>query len=274
MKKILFALSALAVVFAAGCSKEDIDIPSPEYQLVVNMDKPSFGDDTRAPRSSWEDGDVVYVVFNGDVEECRYLKLSFNGSSWTPEWVNTTADAVAAKETKTLMAGYTKSALSSTPNYLQIIGGINFVSSNTGECVMICKDGTYTVSDNTITLNLVMKPDVSQVTISNINVEDGWTLKCDKLTQCGGFFVSNFSVGASTGSTNGPLIGYANTDGVAFYGQTQNGSVQDYTFTLSNDSKTYTRKFTSKSLNKGDAVLMDGPTTDVLNGWEEKIPVP
>ena len=51
MKKILLALSAL-VIFAVGCSKDDIGTTETKYNLVVNMDKPSFVDSTRAVRTS------------------------------------------------------------------------------------------------------------------------------------------------------------------------------------------------------------------------------
>ena len=102
MKKILLALSAL-VIFAVGCSKDDIGTTETKYNLVVNMDKPSFVDSTRAVRTSWENGDVVYVVFDGDLYDgataAKYLTLTYNNSSWTPTWVGTTIDEVAAKTT-------------------------------------------------------------------------------------------------------------------------------------------------------------------------------
>ncbi|MBQ1226829.1 MAG: hypothetical protein IIX79_01955 [Alistipes sp.] len=106
MKKFICAISAFAVIFAVGCSKDDAEKAAPEYDIVVNMDKPSFGDDTRAARTSWENGDVVHVVFNGDTADSKYLALTYNEGSWTPNWVNTTAEAVVAKGSGTLKAGY------------------------------------------------------------------------------------------------------------------------------------------------------------------------
>lgn len=275
MKKILFAFSALAIALAVGCSKEDIDIPSPEYKLVVNMDKPTFGDDTRAARTSWESGDVVYVVFNGDAGDknvnttLKYLKLTYNDSSWTPEWVGTTAAEVAAKETKTLKAGY----MDTEPRSVELWnGGLYFNTEFIGVCCMTCNNGTYTVEGSTITLNMTLKPVVTQITIRNINVADGWKLKCDQLLSIRGIGIGD-SAHTSNLGYNDSLRGYANADGVSFYGSPKSGTLS-YTFTLSNDSKTYTRTFTDKSLDQGDAVIMDGPTVDDLNGWTDVTPAP
>ena len=275
MKKILFAFSALAIALAVGCSKEDIDIPSPEYKLVVNMDKSSFGDDTRAERTSWKDGDVVYVVFNGDSGDknvnttLKYLKLTYNGASWAPEWVGTTAAEVAAKETKTLNAGY----MDTVPTGAELWnGGLYLNTKFIGVCCMTCKDGTYTVEGSTITLNMTLKPEVAQITIKNLKVDDGWELKCDMLIST--YEIQIASTKAITGNygANGPLLGFDNTDGVSFYGTPTDGTLNNYTFILYNDSKTYTRTFTGKSLKDGDAVIMNGPTAGNLNGWTEVTP--
>ena len=75
MKRLFFAIVALTVMFAVGCSKEEFETLAPEYKLVVNMEQASFGDDTRSPRTEWEDGDEVVVVFNGDVREDILLLL-------------------------------------------------------------------------------------------------------------------------------------------------------------------------------------------------------
>ena len=37
MKKFIYAISAFAVIFAVGCSKDEGENPAPEYDIVVNM---------------------------------------------------------------------------------------------------------------------------------------------------------------------------------------------------------------------------------------------
>ena len=71
MKKMFFALAALVLAFI-GCSQEDEAIQTNEQKavkVVVNMDKPGFGEDTRAARTGWEDGDNVAVVLKDDLDK-------------------------------------------------------------------------------------------------------------------------------------------------------------------------------------------------------------
>ncbi|MBR4994808.1 MAG: hypothetical protein IKY82_01970 [Alistipes sp.] len=269
MKKIILAFCIAAMAFV-GCSKDEFVSPASEYQIVVNLDKPSFGEDVRAARTSWESGDEVYVTFNGDVyvnfEVQKYLKLTYNGSSWTPTWVGTTAAEVAAKETKTLTAGYMNSAsnVSTTKKY----GFLSFGTVlDNGICIMTCNDGTYSVSGSTITLNIVMRHQTTQVTVKGINVADKWTLKCDKLLKKGGFTFASTGVGTSNYNYNDPLQGFDNADGVSFFGSAKSFTTSDtVVFTLTNGAKTYTRSFTGKTFRNGDAIIMDGPDS---GKWDE-----
>lgn len=275
MKKLIFTICAFAAILAVGCSKELAETSQKEYKLVVNMDKVSFGNDTRAPRTEWEDGDVVYVVFNGDVsDDEKYLVLTYNKGAWTSEWVGTTAEAVAAKDIKTFSAGYMNvRAAESNPYYWDAISALCVCSFDifNGVCVMLCENGTYTVSGDTITLDITMVPECAQITVRNINVYDNWTLCCDKLMSLGGFTISSLKPSAATRDYNGPLSGFANIDGVSFYGS-PDVATSSLTFTLSNGEKTYTRTFIDKSLSNGDAIIMNGPFN--ANGtrndvWEE-----
>ena len=82
MKKIFFALAALVLAFT-GCSQEEDAIQVSEkkaIKVVVNMDKPGFGEDTRAPRQGWEEGDQVVVMLDDDLE--HLILLGYNGTSW------------------------------------------------------------------------------------------------------------------------------------------------------------------------------------------------
>ena len=273
MKKFIYAISALAVMMAVGCSKEDVETPSPEYKLVVNMDKPSFGDDTRAVRTSWENGDVVYVVFDGDLYDgataAKYLTLAYDGSSWTPTWVGTTIDEVAAKETKTLRAVYVNTPV--TPEFWNNGQYLTCDSTTKGVYVMQCKDGTYTVSDSTITLNIALEHKCSQITVRGIDVAGNWTLSCNELQAILGGSVSNSNgAGVSAVNFNASLAGFANADGVSFYGYYPGStSPSNLTFTLTNGTKTYTRSFTDKGgLKAGYAIIMDGPDS---GKWTEVV---
>lgn len=270
MKKFIYLISAIAVVFAVGCSKDEAEKVAPEYNIVVNADKPSFGDDTRAARTSWENGDVVHVVFNGDAADEKYLALTYNEGSWTPNWVNTTAEAVVAKGSGTLKAGYMNVPLNNT-YYLSGVGLMFYANSVNydGVCVMLCNDGTYTVSDDTITLDITMQPFCAQVTVKGLDIEDNWVLSSDGLIDMGGFCLSDSSVSPNSQHREGDLHGFANADGVSFYGMSWSNDTRDIKFTLTNGVNTYTRTFSSKKLTDGMAIIMNGPTISPENWVEE-----
>ena len=274
MKKILLVMSILAMAFVS-CSKDEVENPAPKYDLVVNMDKPSFGDDTRAVRTSWENGDVVYVVFDGDLYDgataAKYLTLTYNNSSWTPTWVGTNIDEVAAKTTKTLRALYVNTPV--TPDFWNGDGQqfLTCDSTTKGVYVMKCDNGTYTESDSTITLNIALDHECSQITVRGIDVAGNWTLSCNELQAIwGGSFKNNDKVVISATNFNDSLTGFANADGVSFYGYYPGAtSGSNLIFTLSNGTKTYTRSFTDKGgLEAGEAIIMDGPDS---GKWTEVV---
>jgi len=74
-------LAALVLAFT-GCSQEEDAIQVSEkkaIKVVVNMDKPGFGEDTRTPRTGWENGDEVIVVLDDDFE--HLIALKYDGTS-------------------------------------------------------------------------------------------------------------------------------------------------------------------------------------------------
>ena len=273
MKKILLVMSILAMAFVS-CSKDDANTQNDGYKLVVNIsEKPAFNEVSRAVRTSWENGDVVYVVFDGDLYDgataAKYLTLTYNNSSWTPTWVGTTIDEVAAKTTKTLRALYVNTPV--TPDFWNNEQFLTCDSTTKGVYVMQCNNGTYTVSDSTITLNIALEHKCSQITVRGIDVAGNWTLSCNELQAIlGGTFMNNDNVGVSATNFNDSLTGFANADGVSFYGYYPGAtSGSNLIFTLSNGTKTYTRSFTNNGgLKAGDAIIMDGPDS---GKWTEVV---
>ena len=273
MKKILLVMSILAMAFVS-CSKDDANTQNDGYKLVVNIsEKPAFNEVVRAVRTSWENGDVVYVLFEGDLYDgataAKYLTLTYNNSSWTPTWVGTNIDEVAAKTTKTLRALYVNTPV--TPDFWNNGQILSFGSATQGVYVMQCNDGTYTVSDSTITLNIALKHKCSQITVRGIDVAGNWTLSCNELQAIFGGSVKNSNnVDVSAGDYNDPLAGFANADGESFYGYYPFASTgSNLIFTLSNGTKTYTRSFVKEGgIKAGDAIIMDGPDS---GKWTEVV---
>lgn len=83
MKKIMVVLSAVLALVA--CNKEtpvkDSSIDASKFVFNITVNYP---DATKAVKSDWVDGDKVYVFFDG-VTGAKYVELTRNSSSWTPE---------------------------------------------------------------------------------------------------------------------------------------------------------------------------------------------
>ena len=210
MKKMFFALAALVLAFT-GCSQEEDAIQVSEkkaVKVVVNMDKPGFGEDTRAPRQGWEDGDLVGIILNNDFEHVLYL--TYSGTAWESESFFLTevgpgmkvytydedADGNPTPAHEAQKADYFSNIIasgnlkaiycSSGLSYFDPIFeddelvGTQYLSiaseDGIGECIMTCEDGTYSFADGVLTLNITMKPRVAQYTIRDLDIEDGWNI--------------------------------------------------------------------------------------------------
>ena len=208
MKKIFFALAALVLAFT-GCSQEEDAIQVSEkkaVKVVVNMDKPGFGEDTRAPRTGWEDGDQVIgtigspgigilLTYNSGSWTTKILKVSDSGTNYV-EASSADLDEMLVDETGDVMAAYFSSGIYSlafeAPNPPTTFTPAMVITTNAarismGECVMTCENGTYGVEGNeedgyVLTLNITMKPQVAQYTIRNLNEADEWYISMGEMS--------------------------------------------------------------------------------------------
>ena len=199
MKKMFFALAALVLAFT-GCSQEDEAIQTNEQKavkVVVNMDKPGFGEDTRAARTGWVDGDEVICTMGGPGIGI-HLTYDADSDSWTTKmlrisgtnYVDADFDEVMASFLENpedaegpVKAAYFSSGIYSLafvePPFLAMVITTNAARISMGECVMTCENGSYGVEGNeedgyVLTLNITMKPQVAQYTIRNLNLADAW----------------------------------------------------------------------------------------------------
>ena len=200
MKKIFFALAALVLAFT-GCSQEEDAIQVSEkktVKVVVNMDKPGFGEDTRAPRQGWEAGDEVVIMLVDDLE--HLISLMYNEIGWRamvkyldvdtfrPMTEDDQNDYLAdLTNSGDLKAIYCSSGIVGAKPFpdvealegIEIISyarnngdyneDLDFVPNPLGECIMTCEDGTYSKKEGELTLNIEMEPRVAQFTIKNLS---------------------------------------------------------------------------------------------------------
>ncbi len=302
MKKIFFALAALVLAFT-GCSQEEDAIQVSEkkaVKVVVNMDKPGFGEDTRAPRTEWVEGDEVVAVlanlfgayvkltyqedktwetafYQYDEDEDMYIELT-EGES-----VSLVAEIESALPSGPVKAAYFSSGVlgvSYNETYVHII--TKALTQNMGECIMTCKDGEYSVSGGVLTLDITMIPQVAQFTIRGLDYEDNYIVgyagtitayASGNITADG---VELNPVGALGGNHEAWV--HHNKDGISIYASPWQevpegfdiemlnsvGGLGYFSFRLSTENAHIgNRSFTGKSsLKNGGAVIMDGPYTD------------
>ena len=325
MKKIFFALAALVLAFT-GCSQEEDAIQVSEkkaVKVVVNMDKPGFGEDTRAPRQGWEEGDVVGIILNDDFE--HLIALTYNGTSWKEtvwffddvygKWAPIFSKPGQVDETATaaylasllpisgdLKAIYCSSGIygakpspddAATVEDLEGIEIISYARNNEdyddvldfiynplGECIMTCEDGTYSVSEGVLTLNITMKPQVAQFTIKDLSDdEEGKTSEGYEVGVAGGNLVA---YAGGTIRTSGielnqvNIVGYynacwvhPNADGISIYASPYAGFGADdsYIFSVGDYSREFDCNAYKDDIYNGAAIIMNGPTT---TGAEDK----
>ena len=311
MKKIFFALAALVLAFT-GCSQEEEAIQVSEkkaVKVVVNMDKPGFGEDARAARQGWEEGDEVIVVLDG--KSNAYLKLTYTGNNENPwetayyEYVGVDGDYVKQTSWQTIASTGTAKAAYFSSGIRGIYYSAEYVSIksnaeifNRGECVMTCEDGTYSASGGVLTLDITMKPQVAQYTIRNLNVTDGWNIAIEgpvngyaggKITTDGVELTliedalycyphqngNDISIFAAPWQSNEDI-----PDFIIFppgYEFTEDSYKLPYVFAVQDDANGFVREFDYKEVAIGGAVIMDGPYTEDEDGnktagaqeWEE-----
>ena len=211
MKKLIFTLATLSLVFV-GCNTDkefEQPVENKALKVVVNMDKPSFGDDTRAARTDWEDGDEVICTMGGPGTGIR-LTYDADSNSWTTKIFQKSVSGTNYREVDfdevmasflenpedaegRIMAAYFSSGIHSlafveppTTTMPAMVIATNAARISMGECVMTCENGTYkveeTASEYVLTLDITMKPQVAQYTIRNLNVEDNWYISMGEMS--------------------------------------------------------------------------------------------
>lgn len=84
-KSVFFAMAVLAVL---SCYKEEVKVSNENepLQFVFTVaDKPSFDAQTKGPKTSWVDGDKIYIVLDDEVPTTmdHFMILEYKSSEWT-----------------------------------------------------------------------------------------------------------------------------------------------------------------------------------------------
>ena len=158
MKKSLALLCGLLA--AAACTKEAPmenapakETPSIKFEITVNPL-------TKAVKADWEEGDAVFVFFNGS--EQTYLKLTRTGDGWEYNVIGSESDITDAT-TKKLTAVFLPFASNLEPTY---DGGWKFQKDGKDirSYYMVDENATYTTGYDVDGTTLLVK---GKVTLKN-----------------------------------------------------------------------------------------------------------
>lgn len=267
-KLMLFVFLTAGII---SCSKEIIetveDTPTavPMSFNITVVEKP----DTRAAKTGWADGDVIYVFFKG--LESKYLTLSFDGSNWS----NASAGGVLTNEDFSGLSTLTLTAVHfPVPVDVAFDNGA-FSFTKDGQPVynyyLFDSDKAYEVQGSTVkgSLNMSKPENFIQIHIADIqsNVDD-YSFGCSQIKP-----VACASVGTdgkiteTTLSNGGRLKGVADSDGAIFGGRLATTSAADYTFTLFDDDSIYILKRLNKQLTPGKMYNFPAITVTGGNNW-------
>ena len=293
MKKTVFAIIASAAAILASCSKVESTTPN-MGAADITFDVADFGAETKAIKSSWEDGDEIMIMFYEKTENGQQARLRYESGSWTviqkPEGLGlSTGETIQYNAFCSVgEITYDKSA---TKRFSYVGGPVRktdgWVTSGA-----VLSDGTIPLG--TISLNKKLYVDEFQVVIPGISAADksyNLCITCNGAVRGAGSlnYSSNSTPSAaqysqsrypSADTTYGeisfgggwsPVPGAKNTDGVVFTMDFNDCSSSDaatassykYVFSLSDGTNLYyytIAKDSSLTLAAGKAIKL--PTFD------------
>ena len=227
MKKIFFALAALAMVVFASCSKDEDSEPS-SSEIKLNITVADIGPDEPVTRAAsikdvWAEGDQVYIWYDANTGATPDLVITYDGNEWVgPEDI--TPPHHSRGYVKCLYDGRVKVA--STVSYTYSFAACDFSFDIKG---WTC-----------LTEIVVVVTDIPGGTDAS-----GYSLACDKFAPLSGkgYTVGPDSITATTGTKGATVTGFASyiyegAAAFAFATADYSGSAQNFEFTLANANGT------------------------------------
>lgn len=264
MKKTL--LFVAAVIALAACSKENVineQGPIDASKIVFDIQVEN-ANATKAVKTVWESGDVVYAFFEDNTSQ--YVKMTYNGTSWAytdKDGGTTFSHLTLTASGKKLSAVYMPAFVcSAAPAYETDKWTFGFVNGyfQTAESVDYTVTSTSDVMTLSATLTLAAPAGISQVFIPNTEYSAPASGNEHVLTATHiiPFTFSGIAPGgvAAYGTNyNGfPLTAYSGTIGsdigYYFWGVLESAGTYDFTFQLveRNADKKYAVSSKSKSV--------------------------
>lgn len=280
MKKTIITIMAAGMLMLfAGCQKEQTNAAAPSgVEFEISVQRNDLGQPTKAVKTGWENGDKVYVFFDGNSSSADYMMtMTYDGSAWT----YTPGAEVEAnlQSSGTLSAIYCTAATS-----ISFTGNAYFTLPKTGAGgFFMANNVAYTYSENKVKASISLAVNdnytTAQITISGIS-GDGWYLQesnSQNLLSYDGFYYTGMGWNANDNSGWGGKHYLTSYGGelqtfvmVSYYSR----SPRKWIFNLSNGMATYQKSFSSKTLDQGIAARFAGPDDldAPTNGWAKLFP--
>ena len=240
---------------AAACSKDDIVPESAPQQgitptkFIFNVTRGGYEGDaeTRAPKSGWEEGDVVYFGVQGALKNTA----TYTGGSWVVKM-----NSPIPENYDSFIGFYAERAAMTTDGYLRLGHGDAAYTT----------EGSYQVDESgvaTITLNLNQHPQ-GRMTFTGVG-------KGKELVVEGMKYLSQLNTSTlSMTYKEGPITFIGEDDGtVTLYGKPTSDIVSgtDITLKVKYDGKLYTKTFANKAFKPNSNITLAAPS--VAGGWKD-----
>ena len=240
---------------AAACSKDDIVPESAPQQgitptkFIFNVTRGGYEGDaeTRAPKSGWEEGDVVYFGVQGALKNTA----TYTGGSWVVKM-----NSPIPENYDSFIGFYAERAAMTTDGYLRLGHGDAAYTT----------EGSYQVDESgvaTITLNLNQHPQ-GRMTFTGVG-------KGKELVVEGMKYLSQLNTSTlSMTYKEGPITFIGEDDGtVTLYGKPTSDIVSgtDITLKVKYDGKLYTKTFANKAFKPNSNITLAAPS--VTGGWKD-----
>ena len=242
-KTILLIFVAIGLL---SCAKESITTKDDAPEGVPMSFNISVGE-TKAAKTTWADGDIIYVFFNG--LETKYLILERDGDSWTNSSGGETLldkdfsglgtlTLTAVHFPMTVNVSYADSKFSFTSGDKPVY---NYYLSDAGKA--------YSVDGTTVNASIALEKPANfvqlhiagiQATVANYTLGSAQIrpVACKSVDLDGTVIEEVLQAGAR-------LSGFADSDGAVFAGRLNDPSATNYSFSLASNEKIYTLTRTS-----------------------------
>ena len=233
--KIAFGACVLALL--VSCGKEQPEVPVVETPVEEEVPDISFqlsashGEESKAVKTAWEDGDVILVFFSG-VAAPRHLRLSYAAGTWTAVQMN--GAEPGSMGLRNGDSGSMRALFLPFGRGLEVQGnGTVFTFSGTQYSYYLTGSLDYVVMNNSVTGNFSMTVPEGYVQffVTDAAAVDGaYSLGTDAVTPVG---VQSVSADGTITETNGKdpgddMSGYAYQGGYLFSGKLVSGYETQY----------------------------------------------